>query len=251
MTRLLLLVVSLSTALSLAPAPALALLAGAPPPAPEGEPLAAAKTESYAADSLARSGATPEEARSAESGGLPDTLHTLEGEGAASYRQLDDGRWKVKVEIAARHEQVDALYDLVMALPLPETFESESWRIPVNERVGDDVVPVIYSGERVRLKRNQPLEASWLPLIVGSANGLPDLTGTGYRWTLWDTIIRYDEHAGRTISGFGVFAYTADEAVAPDATDPRNAVYLISWIPSVDASIPPLALRIDVGSDEE
>jgi hypothetical protein len=255
MIRLSLRVLSLSSLLCLASVPAAAVTSGGgmpPPPEDEGGRAAASGTSSYAADSLARSGLAAEELSSAEAGGLPGSIHAVEGSGDVTYRRLDDGRWKVRVEIAARHEQVDALYDLVMVLPLPEGFESDVWRIPVNERVGDEVVPVVYSGERVRLKRNQPLEASWLPILVGAPQGLPDLAGTGYRWTLWDTIIRYDEQASRMLEGFGVLAYTADASVtAPDAADPRNAVYLVSWIPSLDASIAPLALRIDVASDEE
>jgi hypothetical protein len=259
MTRLSLRVLSLSSVLCLASVPAAAVTGSGggsmPPVPPEDEGSRAASTttaSSYTEESVARSGLAEDELASGEAGGLPDSIHAVDGTGDVTYRRLDDGRWKVKVEIAARHEQVDALYDLVMVLPLPEGFESDGWRIPVNERVGDDVVPVVYSGERVRLKRNQPLEASWLPLLVGGPQGLPDLAGTGYRWTLWDTIIRYDEHAGRTLEGFGVLAYTADASVtAPDAADPRNAVYLVSWIPSLDASIAPLALRIDVASDEE
>jgi hypothetical protein len=255
MTRLVRLAMSLSAILSLSH-PAAATFSGGggtpPEPPPEDGRAASPSSSSYAADSLARSGLTEEELSSAEPGGLPGALYTVDGAGDVTYRQLADGGWKVKVEIAARHERVDALYDLVLVLPLPEEFESESWRINVNRHAGGEVVPVVYSGERVRLKRNQPLEASWLPLLVGAPQGLPDLTGTGYRWTLWDTIIRYDENAGNVLEGFGALSYTADEAVtAPDATDPRNAVYLISWIPSLDASIAPLALRIDVASEGE
>jgi hypothetical protein len=254
--RLPFLALSLSAFVWLTSLPAAAVNGGSAPPEPPPEDGARAAsstgTASYAEESLARSGLSEEDLSSAEPGGLPESLVVVEGAGGVAYRRLGDGRWKVKVEIRARHERVDALYDLVMVLPLPEDFASDGWRIPVNRRVGGEIFPVVYSGERVRLKRNQPLEASWLPLLVGAPQGLPDLAGTGYRWTLWDTIIRYDESVGNALDGFGVLAYTADGSVtAPDAADPRNAVYLISWIPSLDASIAPLALRIDVGEDAE
>ena len=38
---------------------------------------------------------------------------------------------------------------------------------------------------------------------------------------------------------------------APDPEDPRNAAYVINWVPSLDAAIAPYALRLDVVPPEE
>jgi hypothetical protein len=96
------------------------------------------------------------------------------------------------------------------------------------------------------LKRNVPLEQSWLPLLAGAPNGLPDLSRTGYAWTFWDAIVRYDASAGATVRAYGTFRYETDPGVAaPDPADPGNAAYVITWIPTLDA-VPPFAVRLDV-----
>ena len=91
-----------------------------------------------------------------------------------------------------------------------------------------------------------PLESAWLPLLSGAPGGLPDLSGTGYAWTLWDTIVRYDASAGATVQAYGTFRYQAGpRVVAPDAENPENAAYVITWIPTLEA-VPPFAIRLDV-----
>jgi hypothetical protein len=180
--------------------------------------------------------------------GLPTGLHVVEAAGGAAYRSLGDGTIEVTVTVGERpHERVDALYDLVLALPLPIGFDSGQWRITPREGQAGASVPVVYAGERVALKRNTPLESSWLPLLVGAPDGLPDLSDGGYAWTFWDALLRYDPEAGDTVQGFGSFRYAADPSVPlPDPGDPRQAAFLISWIPTLDAAVPPFTLRLDV-----
>ena len=135
----------------------------------------------------------------------------------------------------------------MLALPLPVGFRSSQWRIGVREGAARSSLPVVYAGEKLSLRRNAPLESSWLPLLVGAADGLPDLSRTGYAWTLWDTIVRYDASAGPMVQGFGTLSYTAEASLAgPDPSDPQNAAYVITWVPTLDAAVPPFAIRLDV-----
>jgi hypothetical protein len=193
--------------------------------------------------------ATLSEAR-AGAGGLPSALHVVEAAGTVEYRSRSAGRWKVKVRVAERpHERVDAVYDLVLALPLPAGSGSRVWRMAVREGGRGGSAAAIYAGEKVTLKRNVPLEASWLPLLVGARDGLPDLAGSGYEWTLWDTIVRYDPNVGPTLQGFATLRYRADPSLGPpDPEDARNAAYVITWIPALGASVPPFTLRLDVAA---
>jgi hypothetical protein len=229
---------------------------GPPQPPPEGgssalsaEASETAGTSSYYESALVESGVSASAIlEESGAGGLPSALHVVEAAGGVAYRQVGTGAWQVNVDVAERpHERVDAVYDLVLALPLPVGFRSSQWRIGVREGAAGSSVPVIYAGEKLSLRRNPPLESSWLPLLVGAAGGLPDLSGTGYAWTLWDTIVRYDASAGPTVQGFGTLSYRAEASLAgPDPADPRNAAYVITWVPTLDAGVPPFAIRLDV-----
>jgi hypothetical protein len=180
------------------------------------------------------------------SGGLPTSLYVVDAEGGVSYRDLGDGAWEVSVEVAERpHERVDAVYDLVLALPLPIGSKAKTWRIAAKPSSASSTA-IVYGGEAIVLKRNVPLEQAWLPLIAGAPGGLPDLSRTGYAWTFWDAIVRYDAVAGATVQAYGTFRYQADpRVVAPDAENPDNAAYVITWIPTLEA-VPPFAIRLDV-----
>ena len=186
----------------------------------------------------------------AASGGLPTALYVVDAEGGVTYRPLGDGAWQVEIAVAERPlERVDAVYDLVLALPLPLGSKAKDWRIAARTPgVGGALE---YGGERVVLKRNVPLEAAWLPILAGAPSGLPDLSGTGHAWTLWDAIVRYDAAAGATAGGHGSFRYEAAGEVEPlDPGDPQHAAYLMNWIPTLEA-VPPFAIRLDVAQDEE
>ena len=64
---------------------------------------------------------------------------------------------------------------------------------------------------------------------------------------MWDAIIRYDARYGDTIQAFADVPYSTDVDVAPpDPSDERLKAYLVTWIPDLDASVPPFAIRIDV-----
>ena len=183
----------------------------------------------------------------AASGGLPTSLYVVDAQGGVAYRNLGNGAWQLEVTMVRRpHERVDAVYDLVLALPLPVGSSSDAWRIAPKVELSASSPPVVYGGEQVVLKRNVPLETTWLPLLAGAPGGLPDLSRTGYAWTLWDTIVRYDASAGVTLQAFATFDYTADPRVAaPDSENPDNAAYVITWIPTLEA-VPPFAIRLDV-----
>ena len=188
----------------------------------------------------------------AASGGLPTSLYVVDAEGGVTYRSLGDGAWEVAVEVAERpHERVDAVYDLVLALPLPVGSKAKTWRI-MPRASSLSSTAIAYGGESIVLKRNVPLERSWLPLLAGAPGGLPDLSRSGYAWTFWDAIVRYDATAGATVQAYGTFRYQADpRVVAPDADNPVNAAYVITWIPTLE-DVPPFAIRLDVvGSDQE
>jgi hypothetical protein len=182
----------------------------------------------------------------AASGGLPSSLYVVDAEGGVTYRPLGKGAWEVAVEVAERpHERVDAVYDLVLALPLPLGSKSDDWRI-VPKVSGASSAAIVYDGEAIVLERNVPLERAWLPLLSGAPGGLPDLSSTGYAWTFWDAIVRYDASAGATVQAYGTFRYEAGpRVVAPDAENPENAAYVITWIPTLEA-VPPFAIRLDV-----
>ena len=109
-------------------------------------------------------------------------------------------------------------------------------------------VPFIYSGEKVVLKRNRSLEKQLLPAITGPGyDQLPALDGTGYAYTLWDAIIRYDPQYGDTVQAFAQLRYTTDVDVpAPDPTDERLKAYVLTWLPALDPTIPPFAVRLDI-----
>jgi hypothetical protein len=112
--------------------------------------------------------------------------------------------------------------------------------------VAADAKPIVYSGEIVVLKHNVPLERSWLPLLAGAPQGLPDLSRTGYAWTLWDAMVRYDASMGDTVQAYASFEYQADaKARALDANDPRSSGFVITWIPTLETA-PPFAVRLDV-----
>lgn len=183
----------------------------------------------------------------AASGGLPTSLYVVDAQGGVAYRNLGNGAWQLELTMVRRpHERVDAVYDLVLALPLPVGSSSDAWRIAPKVGLSASSAPVLYGGEQVVLKRNVPLEKTWLPLLAGAPGGLPDLSRTGYAWTLWDTIVRYDASAGVTLQAFATFDYTADPRVAaPDSENPDNAAYVITWIPTLEA-VPPFAIRLDV-----
>lgn len=188
----------------------------------------------------------------AASGGLPTSLYVVDARGDVRYRSLGNGSWEVSVRVAKRpHERVDAVYDLVLALPLPIGSSAESWRIEPTLDATPGAARVSYGGEAITLKRNVPLETAWLPLLAGAENGLPDLSRSGYAWTFWDTIVRYDAKAGATLQAFATFRYVAAGAAAPDPADPDTAAYVITWIPTLD-DVPPFAIRLDaVAADEE
>jgi hypothetical protein len=182
----------------------------------------------------------------AAAGGLPTSLYAVDAAGGVQYQALGDGAWQVSIEVASRpHERVDAVYDLVLALPLPVGSTAADWRIHPKTASGANASPVSYGGETIVLKRNVPLETAWLPLLAGAEAGLPDLSRSGYAWTLWDTIVRYDPTAGTTLGASATFRYAADRAPALDPENPDNAAYVITWIPTLE-DVAPFAIRLDV-----
>ena len=163
--------------------------------------------------------------------------------------------WTLKVRGLLRsHERIDVVYQMIAVLPVPvdaegrPAFEPLQWSITPREGSEGASVPLIYSGEKVLLKRNVALEHSLLPNLVGSGpDKLPSLAGTGYEYSLWDTIIRYDPSYGDTVQVLADFRYSTDARVAaPDARDDRLKAYVVTWIPTLDPSIPPFAIRMDV-----
>ena len=107
---------------------------------------------------------------------------------------------------------------------------------------------MIYGGEKIALKRNLALEKMLLPGIVGNSNDkLPPLQGTGYDYTLWDTIVSYDPEYGSTIQVFADVAYSTEADVpAPDAADERLKAYVLTWIPGMDPTQAIYTVRMDV-----
>jgi hypothetical protein len=126
-------------------------------------------------------------------------------------------------------------------------FQTSQIGLEAREGPPGDSVALVYGGEKVVLKRNVALERAWLPVLSGASEGLPDLAGTGYAFTLWDAVLRYDPGRGPTLQAHARLLYETPSGVfAPDPGDVRNAVFVISWIPTLDPSVPPFAIRIDV-----
>jgi len=203
-------------------------------------------------------GGTSVEAVGPTAGGLPGGLSVFGAEGGVEYESLASGDggidWQVSLELAPRnHERVDAVYDLVLALPLPvdsagaSAFRPQQWGIIPREGSVTSSVPLVYGGEKLVLKRNVGLERAWLPMLAGATDGLPDLSGTGHQFTLWDAIVRYDPGFGDLVQGFATLRYrTASGVGAPDPGDERMVAFLIVWIPELDPAVKPYAVRLDV-----
>jgi hypothetical protein len=203
------------------------------------------------------------EALGSTASGLPAALHVSDSAATVEYASIATGkdglRWTASIRgLLRNHERVDAVYQMIVVLPLPvdaegrPAFDPLQWAIAPREGVAGASVPLIYSGEKVRLKRNVALELSLLPNLVGEGSDkLPSLAGTGYAYSLWDTIIRYDPEYGDTVQLFADFRYSTDVGVPPpDARDERLKAYVVTWIPALDPRIPPFAIRIDVRDPE-
>lgn len=196
-------------------------------------------------------GGQPLESLETSVGGLPTSLHIDDASGAAWYQAVGDvpdgSLWRLEAEVDERPvERVDAVYDVVVAIPLPVGAESGA-TLAAREGTAARSVALVYADEKVLLKRNVALERTWIPLLGGAAGGLPDLSGTGYEFTLWDTILRLDASVGDSLQTRGSLDYTAASGVSgPDPDDPGFGVYIINWIPTLDPGIPPYTLRIDV-----
>jgi hypothetical protein len=227
---------------------ALAIDGGAAPPPPPGtEPETSYYEQASASATVSLAPEASLTMDASASGGLPSSLYAIDGAGSVTYHSLGQGAWRVDIAMAERpHEKMDAVYDLVLAVPLPVGSSARDWRIVPREGTSLWSKPIVYDGEKVVLKRNVPLENAWLPLLVGASSGLPDLSRSGYVWTLWDAIVRYDATLGATLEAYGTFRYSVDPRVgAPDPANPDNAAYLITWVPTLE-SVPPFAVRLDV-----
>ena len=223
------------------------------------EPLGVAPSPSYYEATVR--GLSAEERESVDPG-LPSALHFADSTARVAYTldrddedddyEDDDLTWTVRIRGLQRsHERIDDVYQMVLVLPLPagrRAFRPLHWRIKVREGTEVASVPFIYGGEQVVLKRNRSLEKQLLPAITGPGyDQLPDLEGTGYAYTLWDSIIRYDPQYGDTVQAFAQLRYTTAEHVsAPDPTDERLKAYILTWLPALDPSIPPFAIRMDI-----
>lgn len=190
---------------------------------------------------------------------LPDRLAIVGSNATVEYSPLgSDGsrtEWEVSVRNFARpHERVGALYDVILALPLPAEgnggLETLQQKIVVREGSEANSVSFVYAGEKLVLKRNIGLEKSLLPSLVSSAgepDKLPALDGTGYRYTMWDTIVTHDPEHGSTIQGWASLRYETDAGVLePSVIDEQIAAYLITWIPGLSSSIAPYTIRMEV-----
>jgi hypothetical protein len=191
--------------------------------------------------------------------GVPTRLSVSDSSATVAYSSVarQDGRleWTASIRGFSRPtERVEAVYHVIAILPLPVDAQGRSLATPAyfgivpREGTPQASVPLIYSGEKVVLKRSHALERTLLPSLIGSASGqLPSLAGTGYGYTFWDAIVRYDPAYGDTLQSFVDFQYTTDPGVAaPDAMDERLKAYVVTWIPALDPSVPPYAVRLDV-----
>lgn len=240
---------------------ALATDGGSAPPAPPAGGEGAAATASAADDTYYQAtldGDTAEPLAST-SPELPAALHVADAAAVARYRvageQAGQQIWELRIEdFVRRHERVDAIYDMVLVLPLPvakdgrDGFEALERGVRIEEGSAERAVPLVYGGEKIVLKRNVGIEKALLPRLTGgAADQLPDLAGSGLRWTAWDTIVERQADFGETVQARAVLRYATEPGLAPpDPEDPRLAAYLITWIPSLPASVPPYAVRIDV-----
>lgn len=188
---------------------------------------------------------------------LPTRLAVDEGSAQVSYHRIESSppTWQVRIDgFERRHERVRAVYDMILVLPLPEdadgrdAFEALDRGVLLQEGSPEQSVAFIYAGEKLRLKRNVALEKTLIPRIVGPEAGqLPDIRGSGYRYTAWDTIVKHDPDYGPTVQGLARLRYTTDPGVGtPDPADPRMAGWWITWIPSLATEIDPYAVRMDV-----
>lgn len=191
---------------------------------------------------------------------LPSGLAIDDAGATAAYLAQPSGGWELRIEDFLRnHERVEAIYDMVLVLPMPVTpeggdaFTAKKRGILVEEGRPGRSAPLVYGGEKVVMKRNVGLEKALLPRLVGDGAGkLPALDGSGYRWTAWDAIMSRDEGFADTVQARAVLHYEAADGVEPpDPSDARFAAYLITWIPALPASVPPYAVRIDVQGPAE
>jgi hypothetical protein len=203
-------------------------------------------------------GPQPPEALASAAPGLPTRLYISESSAKVTYDSVpgdDSIDWLIRVrDLTRNHERIDTFYLMIAVLPMPvdedglPAFETKSRGIVPREGTEQASVPLIYGGEKVVLKRAVILEKTLLPGLIGSKpDVLPSLAGTGYGYTLWQTLIRYDSSYGDTVQVFADVPYSTDVDVAPpDASDERLKAYVITWIPQLDASLPPFAIRMDI-----
>jgi len=242
----------------------------AAPDPPQAAPSSAAQATPATAEQAAAAqptyyesavGASSVDVLASPAAQVPTSLAIVDASATAQFTALslvgDRREWQLQLSgFSRRHERVDAVYDMVLVLPLPaladgrDGFQAVGRGVAVVEGALDKAVPLIYGGEKVVLKRNVGLEKTLLPGLStasSGAAGLPDLAGTGYHWTAWDAIIPRDASYGDSVQAGATLRYQASAAAtAPDPDDPRFAAYLITWIPALPASVPPYAVRIDV-----
>lgn len=223
-----------------------------PPPPPEG----GGEDEPSPTYYESVTGGTSVASLSSSDPTLPTSLAIDEATARTSYRAVASASgidWTLRIEgFDRKHEQVDAVYDMVLVAALPvdgngaDAFKATQRGFYVEEGAAGATVPMIYGGEKIVLKRNVAIEKTLLPQVSGP-NGLPDLAGTGYRWTAWDTIVQRDAGHESVVRASGQLAYsTAAGVAAPDPDDARMAAYLITWIPGLPPEIPPFSVRMDV-----
>ncbi len=223
-----------------------------PPPGGGGGGMSVPSTGTYYEEQLENASW-----RATAESGLPSRLHVVDGAAYIEYRPLREGlrqtEWEVQVrDFDRRHETVDAVYDMVLVLPLPESAAGldafEALEPGITLREGDE--PMIYGGRELVLKRNLALERTLVAGLIEEGGGegkLPSLAGTGYRYTCWDAVVAHDAEHGEFVRAGASLRYaTEGRLAAPDAEDDRLAAYWITWIPSLTTEIAPYALRMDV-----
>lgn len=191
---------------------------------------------------------------------LPTTLALDDSTATVRYalETSDAGRstWEVRISgLARNHERVDAVYHVLLAIPLPANANGSAAFKPLDRgitpREGDEdaSVPLIYGGEKVVLKRDIALEKALLPGLVGDpASGrLPSLAGTGYSYTLWGAIVQHDPSHDSIFQGWAALRYeTSLGTEAPNADDERMKAYVFTWVPKLRSDVPTWAIRMDV-----